>query len=230
MKRSETGFAGLSNSATDIDDAMAQAAEIAAAPAEAASDASESHYASQATPVHRGGGEIPGGLKQAGAWIGGILVILILKACLGGSLHSGSATSLPSADTSTSEYTDTAASTDDASSGSTTADQSGEESSSLDDATMSKPSAGYETLTLAEVRYCLAEDIRISAQTEELDSIQYSDTGRYNRNVDSFNATISDYNSRCSGRSVLARDREQATSETEASRLALESEGRSRVI
>ena len=40
-----------------------------------------------------------------------------------------------------------------------------------DDGAMAKPMPGYATLSISEVRYCLAEDMRIAAQKTELDSL-----------------------------------------------------------
>ena len=99
-----------------------------------------------------------------------------------------------------------------------------------DDASvMSKPAPGYATLTMPELRYCLAEDVRISAQKSEMNAQQIADTEKFNRNVDGFNAAVSDYNNSCSHRSIISSQESVATSQVEEQRSALESEGRSRV-
>jgi hypothetical protein len=99
-----------------------------------------------------------------------------------------------------------------------------------DDATaMGKPAPGYATLTMPELRYCLAEDIRLSGQKAEMEAQQIADTDKFNRNVDGFNEAVSDYNNSCSNRSIISSQESRATSQVEGQRFALEAEGRSRV-
>src|SRR5262249_30489931 len=95
---------------------------------------------------------------------------------------------------------------------------------SNDTTSASKPASGFGTLSIAELRFCIAEDIRIAAQNQEMESTRFIDVDRFNRNVDSFNQAVNDYNSRCSHRQILARDRPVATSQVEVRRTALESE------
>lgn len=85
-----------------------------------------------------------------------------------------------------------------------------------------KPSVGTnQVLDPAQIRYCLAEDIRLGAAQSVVHSNIPSD-------VDGFNAMITDYNSRCGEYRYRRGSLERARSEIEPYRSALESEGRSR--
>lgn len=172
----------------------------------------------------------------------GIGILLAIKACIWGGVHAvsdSSSTYVAPSDQSTA-YDTTAGSSGTSTDNMTIGDAvdtstgsdgtaTGEAAASEDDGAESKPTPGYASLGLAEIRYCLAEDIRIAAQKTEIDGLQYSDTDKFNRNVDGFNDAVSDYNSRCSNRSILASDRPTATSQVEAKRYQLETEGRARV-
>lgn len=197
-----------------------------------------------------------GGLKKVGGWILAIGLIFAIKACIFGGVRavSDSGSTSPSYSSSTSsdqpgEYiadnmTEADVTTDnmtaangedgtptigeaiDAANADTSTTQ---EEASQDDGAMAKPMSGYSTLSISEVRYCLAEDMRIAAQKAELDSLQYSDVDRFNRNVDGFNDAVNDYNSRCVNRSIISNDRPIATSQVEQQRSQLQAEGRARV-
>ena len=243
----DTGFEGLSAFATDVDGAVAAADRIAAAPPRVASPRTATTPTAPAAPIHRDGGAIPAGLKKIGGWVLGIGILLALKACIWGGVRavSDSGTSSystaptdqssvydatgGSADTSTDNMTmgDVAEGSTD--SDETTAPAPEDAAVSDDDGAESKPTPGYGSISLSEIRYCMAEDIRIAAQKAEIDGLQYTDTDRFNLNVDGFNDTVNDYNSRCSNRSIMASDRPTATSQVEAKRSQLETEGRSRV-
>ena len=87
-----------------------------------------------------------------------------------------------------------------------------------------KPSIGQKTLfSLAQIRYCLAEDIRIDGARSAVNDYSGSD-------VDGFNALVGDYNSRCGtihyGRGTL----ERARRDIEPYRSQLQAEGRSRFV
>jgi len=248
------GFDGLSEFSTDIDGAIARADRIASGPRRAPPPAPAP--AMPPTPVHNDGGAFMDGLKKVGGWILAIGLIFAIKACIFGGVRavSDSGSSSPSYSSSSSsdqsgEYiadnmTDADVMTDnmtavDESAGTPTigealdaadADTSTtQEEPSQDDGGMAKPMPGYSTLSISEVRYCLAEDMRIAAQKTELDSLQYSDVDRFNRNVDSFNDAVNDYNSRCVNRSITSSDRPLATSQVEQQRSQLQAEGRDRV-
>lgn len=196
-----------------------------------------------------------GGLKKVGGWILAIGLIFAIKACIFGSVRavSNSGSTSPSYSSSSSPDQPGESVTDmnvsesitdnmtavDGSAGTPTigealdaanADTSTtEEEPSQDDGAMAKPLPGYSTLSVSEVRYCLAEDMRIGAQKTELDSLQYSDANRFDRNVDSFNDAVNDYNSRCVNRSIMSNDRPLAASQVEQQRSQLQAEGRDRV-
>lgn len=248
-KPRDTGFEGLSAFATDVDGAVAAADRIAAAPPRAAPPRAATTPTAPTTPIHRDGGAIPAGLKKIGGWVLGIGILLALKACIWGGVHAVSDSGTSSYSTAPSDQSstyDTASgsadtSTDnmtmgDAADGSTGGDEAPapaptaeDAAASEDDGAESKPMPGYASLSLSEIRYCMAEDVRIAAQKTEIDGLQYTDTDRFNRNVDGFNEAVNDYNSRCSNRSIMASDRPTATSQVEALRSQLETEGRSRV-
>jgi hypothetical protein len=78
------------------------------------------------------------------------------------------------------------------------------------------------TLKQAEIRYCLAEDIRLNAAKGEV-----SKTSNYE--ISFFNKMIADYNNRCGKFSYSPEDLERAKSEIEPIRAELESEGRERI-
>ena len=85
-----------------------------------------------------------------------------------------------------------------------------------------RPPVGLDlVLSPAEIRYCLAEDIRMDGARSALDNYSDSDVGR-------FNAMVGDFNSRC-GRFRYRRDEmESARREVESYRSELHAEGRSR--
>ena len=75
----------------------------------------------------------------------------------------------------------------------------------------------------AQIRYCLAEDIRLEAAKGALNSYVESD-------VDRFNAMVADYNGRCGQFRYRRGSLETARSEIEAFRSILQSEGQSRFL
>jgi len=84
------------------------------------------------------------------------------------------------------------------------------------------PSAGTNlVLGPTQIRYCLAEDIRIDAARSALNEYLQFD-------VDRFNAMVSDYNSRCGNFRYRKGSLESARAEIERRRPTLEAEGRSR--
>ena len=86
----------------------------------------------------------------------------------------------------------------------------------------SKPTVGQGlVLSTAQIRYCLAEDIRIDGARSALNS--YSDS-----DVDQFNAMVADYNSRCGNYRYRSGALESARREIEPYRSQLQSEGGSK--
>lgn len=74
----------------------------------------------------------------------------------------------------------------------------------------------------AQLRYCLAEHIRLDAAQGALNNYEASDVG-------GFNAMVVDYNSRCGEFRYRRSSLESAKSDVERFRQMLESEGRSRI-
>lgn len=217
-----TGFDGLSSYATDVDTAIAEADRIASSPRRAEPQRESAGDMGSVQPVHRDGGAIASGLKKVGGWALAIGVVLVIKACIYDGVHAV-------ADRGSTDSYSTAG---DAPSVTQPEEGQGVPTVAEDDAdtsAMSKPTAASGTLTMPELRYCIAEDIRISAQKTELDGLQYTDPERFNRNVDGFNGAVNDYNISCSNRMFTSSDRPVATSQVEGQRSSLEAEGRNRV-
>ena len=248
------GFDGLSSFATDVDGAIAAADRIAAGPRRAPPPTSSPSPSPMS--VHRDGGAVAGGVKKLVGWVVGIGLIIAIKACVWGGVHavtdSRPTTYSYSSPTSSDQPSDQVAgaggASDSTADNMTASDAAGDagqtdggptapgtttsgapDGMGQDDGSLSKPIPGYATLSIAELRYCMAENIRMSSQKAEMDSIQFTDADRYNRNVNGFNDAVNDYNNSCSNRSIMERDRSTATSQIEQQRSQLETEGRARV-
>jgi hypothetical protein len=88
----------------------------------------------------------------------------------------------------------------------------------------SKPSIGTNhLLSAAEIRYCLAESIRIEAARNVMDKQSSSHIARFNRYVD-------DYNSRCSKYRYRAGALERARRDINPYRGQIRAEGRNRFL
>lgn len=86
----------------------------------------------------------------------------------------------------------------------------------------SMPPTGQNVLLSApQIRYCLAEEIRIDGSKSSVDN--YSDSG-----VDLFNAYVADFNSRCGSFRYRTGALESARRDVEPYRSQLQAEGRSR--
>ena len=91
----------------------------------------------------------------------------------------------------------------------------------------SKPPVGQDiVLSTAQIRYCLAEDIRIDVAKSAVDNYIDSD-------VDRFNAMVADYNSRCGSYRYVTNNRgrndlESAQRDIEPYRSQLQAEGKRR--
>lgn len=86
----------------------------------------------------------------------------------------------------------------------------------------SQPPVGQDTvLSTAQIRYCLAEDIRMDGAKAAVNN--YIDT-----DVDRFNAMVADYNSRCGSYRYRRGALESARSDIEPYRSQLQAEGRNR--
>jgi hypothetical protein len=85
-----------------------------------------------------------------------------------------------------------------------------------------KPPIGQDrTLSTAQIRYCLAEDIRLEGARSAINN--YSNT-----DVDRFNAMVTDYNIRCSSYRYRTGALESARRDVESYRSRLQAEGRNR--
>jgi hypothetical protein len=80
------------------------------------------------------------------------------------------------------------------------------------------PVASGLTFDRAQIRYCLSEKIRIAAWQEQVN--QYSDAS-----VDAFNASVNDYNVRCSNFRYRSGALESVRSEVETNRTLLIRQG-----
>jgi cytochrome c5 len=88
--------------------------------------------------------------------------------------------------------------------------------------TESKPPVGQDlVLSMEQIRYCLAEGIRMDGAKSVVNN--YSDS-----DVDRFNSQVADYNSRCGSFRYHSGVLEGARREIEPYRIQLQSEGRSR--
>ena len=84
------------------------------------------------------------------------------------------------------------------------------------------PGAGSgNVLGASQIRYCLAEDIRLTTAKQAVNEYNGTD-------VDRFNVMVADYNSRCSNFRYRKGALESARSEVARYRIDLESEGRAR--
>lgn len=93
------------------------------------------------------------------------------------------------------------------------------------------PIGGGHILTRAQIRYCLAEDIRLEAARDTY--ILREDSAlkglipleELERNLDKFNAKVDDYNSRCGNYSFYEDDRDKALAATNSLRSKYVAEG-----
>lgn len=87
-----------------------------------------------------------------------------------------------------------------------------------------RPSVGRNNaLSIAQIRYCLAEEIRLDASGSLVNSYVQSDVNR-------FNGYVNDYNSRCSEFRYRRGALESARRDVEPYRNQLQAEGRSRFV
>jgi hypothetical protein len=248
-----TGFDGLSSFATDADAAIASADKIAAAPRPLQTPTPRAGPPSE--PVDQDGGALYSGIKKIGGWVIAIALILAIKSCFfAGTRAVVDDVSSPDYDETAQDYSTASDGEDDttdasgeymATDGSAAPTNGVESGAGIDtpydgDSTSDyvpvaapseemMPAPGGATLTMAEMQYCMAEDIRLSAQKSEIESLQGVDSDRFNRNVDDFNAAVRKYNGACSNRQIRASQRPLAEANVNGRRYILESEGRRRV-
>ena len=213
------GFAGLSSLVSDVDATVSEVGRKAEATPQAADrestrkTASEpSSPATEPTPAYQPPPQSSGG-GSAGKWIAGIAVVvgLIWLASL-----SDKRTPNPSP-------TDTPATESQSAPATTPAWQPPtppvQQPSRPTEET--PPVGSGLSLTMPQLRYCTAENIRLDAAKVVISS--YNDT-----DIDRFNALVADYNSRCGQFRYRRGNLESARSEVEQHRSGIEAEGRAR--
>ena len=212
------GFAGLSSMVSDVDDvvegAPKQSQKTHSEPPPEQS-ARKSTQQTQKTPTKPASQTYqtpaqPSGGSSGGKWLIGIAVVigLIWLANQSDNNRPSRSTYSPGSSTSTAP----------ASQPSITQPQVPSRPSE------SKPSVGRNNvLSIAEIRYCLAEKIRLDAAETVLNN--YSDS-----DVDRFNAYVNDYNSRCGEFRYRQGALESARRDVNPYSSQLQAEGRSRFV
>jgi hypothetical protein len=100
-------------------------------------------------------------------------------------------------------------------------------SPATDDQTEVKPPVGTDlVLDAGQIRYCLAEDIRMKAISALMESQRQTDVGTFNRNVNRFNARVDDFNSRCGQYKYYPSTFNRVREEVESQRAAIEERAR----
>lgn len=218
-KEAGKGFAGLSSLVSDVDSAVTNAKQEASRiPADTSGTqlAPPKQAESEQQPQKRGWAQ-PSGGSSTGKWllgIGGVIVVLWLLSSGSGNKSASSKTwvepSFPVAPTKTEPQVPDWARPEPAQVPSRPTEE--------------RPPIGTNNvLNYAQLRYCLAEDIRIGAARTAVNYYIESD-------VDRFNAMVADYNSRCGQFRYRRGSLESARSDVERFRLALEAEGRRRFV
>jgi len=180
----------------------------AAQPAQALPKASQQHQTSYQEPE-----QPPSGGSSAGKWVLGIAAVIGLFWLIGQSNNTSTTSSAPHysqpEQTATPSYAPPA------------------EPQAPSRPQESMPPVGQnQVLSTAQIRYCLAEDIRMDGAKSAINNDIDSD-------VDRFNAMVADYNSRCSSFKYQTNNRgrndlNSAQRDIEPFRSQLQSEGRSR--
>lgn len=213
------GFAGLSSLVSDVDATVSEAGRNAEAPPHAASREATRTTAPQTSspspepsPAYQPPPQ-PSGGGSTGKWIAGIAVVvgLIWLASLSDKrTPSTSPTYTPAAETQSAPPM-------------TPAWQPPSPAVQLSNRpTEEQPPVGNGlSLSMPQLRYCTAENIRLDAAKVVINS--YSDT-----DIDRFNALVADYNSRCGQFRYRRGSLENARSEVEQHRSEIEAEGRAR--
>jgi len=205
------GFAGLSSLVSDVDTTppLAAKAELAAAAPGAGRPAPQSAqpqpsqrqtYQEPAQPLSSG--------SSGGKWVLGIAAVIGVLWLIGQSdknTTSPAPTYSPPAQTATPSYSPPPA-----------------EPQAPSRPQESIPPVGQnQVLSTAQIRYCLAEDIRMESAKSAFNNYIESD-------VDRFNAMVADYNSRCGNFRYRSGASESARRDIEPYRGQLQAEGRNR--
>jgi hypothetical protein len=91
------------------------------------------------------------------------------------------------------------------------------------------PSDLGTTYSAAQVRYCVAEDVRMNGAKEYADRLSTTDPAAFNRIVEPFNDMVGDYNNRCSRFYYDQSQMMAIRGSVESRRSSLEAEGRRRL-
>jgi hypothetical protein len=213
-----TGFAGLSSMVSDVDDFISHLQRPT--PASDARTMSTHSTQPSSVPPRDPGREAPRpqpvpepqGGSYAGLWVLGALVAFIILMTISNAVPSNrsaqSATNAWSPASSSASPGTSLPATGTAPPATRLAEQ--------------KPTVGTNRVHgIDELRYCLAENIRLEGADPVVNT-------RIGAQVDRFNAMVDDYNSRCSSFRYYQDDLDRATAEVEAHRSVLLVEGRSR--
>lgn len=209
------GFAGLSSLVSDVDTTLPLAAK--AEPAAAALGAGRP--APQAQPAqpqprqrqtYQEPAQLPSSGSSGGKWVLGIAAVIGVLWLIGQSDRNTTSPApaySPPAQTATSNYSPPLA-----------------EPQAPSRPQESMPPVGQDLVfSTAQIRYCLAEDIRMESAKSALNNYIESD-------VDRFNALAADYNSRCGNFRYRSGALESARRDVEPYRSQFQSEGRSRFV
>ena len=206
------GFAGLSSLVSDVDTTEPPPASNTGPAGPTASTARKALPPSQPQPSQRQTDQkLPqpsSGDSSGGKWVLGIAAIIGVLWLIGQADKTTTTSPAPA-------YTTPAQST-----GSNYSPPANAEAPSRPQE--SKPPVGRDlVLSMAQIRYCLAEDIRMDGAKSVLNNSSDND-------VDRFNAMVADYNSRCGSFRYRSGALESARWDVEVYRSQLQSEGRGR--
>ena len=212
------GFAGLSSMVSDVDDVVSSKPKQpqkphAEAPPKQTAGGSQQPKQTSTKPTSQTyqAPAQPSGDSSAGKWFVGIAVVIGLIWLANQSENSRPSKPAYSPGTSS---TSTAPASQPAIAQPQTPSRPSE----------SKPSVGRNNvLSTAQIRYCLAEKIRLDAAETVLNNYNDSD-------VDRFNGYVNDYNSRCGEFRYRQGSLESARRDVEPYRSQLQAEGRSRFV
>lgn len=206
-----TGFAGLSNLASDVDDLIASATKRAAAARRRASAAGTTASSGSSSKHSDERGQqtftpSPSGSTRRWLWgAGAVLFVLWLIGFTSNSSGPSTVTPVSSPSSSVSGV------------GAPAGQQSPVSSSPAKSRMEQLPPIGPDrVLEAAQIRYCLSEDIRLEAAR----SVANADT-----DVDRFNSMINDYNSRCASYRYRRQVYESVQREVQSNRASLQAEG-----
>ncbi len=212
QKKGESkGFAGLSSLVSDADTTPPLAAKeesAASAPStERPAPQAAQPQPSQPHPTHQEPAQPPSSGPSGGKWVFGIAAVIGVLWLIGQSNKSSTSPASaysPPAQTATPSYSPPA------------------EPQVPSRAEESMPPVGQDlAFSTAQIRYCLAEDIRLEGAKSAVNNYVDSDVGR-------FNAMVADYNSRCGSFRYRSGALEIARRDIEPYRGQLQSEGQSR--